>query len=37
VGGAIGAGIGTLALEAWALHIEEFRQAMRRVLSRLAG
>ena len=35
--GAIGAGIGTLALAAWALHIEEFRQAMRRLLSRFTA
>jgi len=37
VGGAIGAGLGTLALAAWVLHIEEFRQAMQRVLSRITG
>ena len=37
VAGAIGAGIGTLALAAWALHIEEFRQAMRRLLSRFTA
>ena len=35
VTGGIGAGIGVLALAAWVLHIEEFRQAMGRVLSRL--
>jgi putative peptidoglycan lipid II flippase len=35
VAGAIGAGMGALALAAWALHIDEFRQAMRRLLSRL--
>ena len=35
--GAIGAGIGTLALAAWALHIEEFRQAMRRLLGRFTA
>jgi putative peptidoglycan lipid II flippase len=34
VGGAIGAGIGTLALAAWALGIQEFRAAMARVLGR---
>ena len=34
---AIGAGIGTLALAAWALRIEEFRQAMRRLLSRFTA
>jgi putative peptidoglycan lipid II flippase len=37
VAGAIGAGLGTLALAAWTLHIEEFRQALKRVLSRVAG
>ncbi|HUL73398.1 MAG TPA: murein biosynthesis integral membrane protein MurJ [Vicinamibacterales bacterium] len=37
VAGAIGAGLGTLALAAWTLHIEEFRQAMRRLLSRFAA
>ncbi len=37
VAGAIGAGVGTLALAAWTLHIEEFRQALRRVLSRVTG
>jgi hypothetical protein len=35
--GAIGAGIGTLALAAWALHIEEFQQAMKRLLSRFTA
>jgi putative peptidoglycan lipid II flippase len=35
--GAIGAGIGTLALAAWALHIEEFRQAMRPLLGRFTA
>lgn len=35
VAGAIGAGLGTLALAAWVLHIEEFRLAMRRLLSRI--
>jgi putative peptidoglycan lipid II flippase len=35
--GAIGAGIGTLALAAWALHIEEFRQAMRRLVGRFTA
>jgi hypothetical protein len=35
--GAIGAGMGTLALAAWVLHIDEFRQAMRRLLSRLGA
>jgi putative peptidoglycan lipid II flippase len=34
VAGGIGAGLGTLALAAWALRIEEFRTAMRRVLRR---
>jgi putative peptidoglycan lipid II flippase len=33
--GAIAAGIGVLALAAWALRIEEFRQAMARVLARV--
>ena len=33
--GAIGAGVGTLALAAWILRIEEFRQALARVLGRL--
>ena len=33
--GAIGAGLGVLALAAWVLHIDEFRQAMRRLLSRV--
>jgi hypothetical protein len=33
--GAIGAGLGTLALAAWILRIEEFRQAMARVMGRL--
>ncbi len=37
VAGGIGAGLGTLALSAWVLHIEEFRQALRRVLSRVTG
>ncbi len=35
--GAIGAGVGTLALAAWVLHIEEFRQALQRVVSRITG
>jgi putative peptidoglycan lipid II flippase len=35
VTGAIGAGLGTLALAAWVLHIEEFHQAMSRVFRRL--
>ncbi len=35
--GAIGAGLGVLALAAWVLHIDEFRQAMRRLLSRLGA
>ena len=35
VGGAIGGAMGVLALAAWALHIDEFRQAIDRVLSRL--
>jgi putative peptidoglycan lipid II flippase len=33
--GGIGAGVGTLALAAWILRIEEFRQAMARVVGRL--
>ena len=33
--GAIGAGLGTLVVAAWALRIEEFHQALRRVLSRV--
>jgi hypothetical protein len=37
VAGAIGAGMGSLALAAWVLHIDEFRQAMQRVLSRITG
>jgi hypothetical protein len=37
VGGAIGTGVAVLALAAHALHIEEFRLAARRVLSRLRG
>jgi putative peptidoglycan lipid II flippase len=35
--GGIGAGLGTLALAAWALHIDEFRQAMRRLFSRFVA
>jgi putative peptidoglycan lipid II flippase len=33
--GGIGAGLGTLALSAWILRIEEFGQAISRVLSRV--
>ena len=35
--GAIAAGIGALALAAWALRIEEFQQAMARVFARFKG
>jgi putative peptidoglycan lipid II flippase len=35
VSGGIGAGLGTLALAAWALRIEEFQQATGRILKRL--
>ena len=34
VGGGIGAGLGTLVLAAWLLRIEEFQQAMGRLLKR---
>ena len=34
VGAGIGAGVGTLALAAWALRIDEFRQAMQRLMAR---
>jgi putative peptidoglycan lipid II flippase len=37
VAGGIGAGTGVLALAAWVLHIEEFREAVRRVAERLRG
>jgi putative peptidoglycan lipid II flippase len=33
--GGIGAGVGTLALAAWALRIEEFQQALTRVIGRI--
>ena len=34
--GAVGAGMGALALASWALRIEEFRQAMARILIRFS-
>ncbi|HKW02499.1 MAG TPA: murein biosynthesis integral membrane protein MurJ [Vicinamibacterales bacterium] len=37
VAAGVGVGIGALALAAWVLHIEEFRQALQRVLSRITG
>lgn len=37
VGGGIGAGLASLSVAAWLLRIEEFDQAMRRVLGRLRG